>query len=1390
MSDIRIKTITVESTILNPSGYLKIQNGNVLITNTSISTNILNGSMVIDGGIGINCTYDAISSTSGGALTIGGGLSVHNQTFLGNNLIMDNSTSTINVNGILDYRLFLDSINNKHFYLALDGTNRRFDLYDTFLKMNLTAASTNSTTGALIINGGISINSTFNSTNSSNGGALTVGGGLAIGGDTYLSKTLTIGQLNQNTSGLIVRYTGNSQIALQNSTGTANSTFNMNGNTLVISNSNDYIFNTSVGNFTFNNTNYTLLTMYQDHSVFSKYLLISDTIESINSSLGALIVTGGISINCTTDAISYTSGGGITLSGGLGIYKKTFTGDSIGIELSNGNKNNKLMLYQSNSDLVQTNLFTGIGITIGSSTISGSMRFQVPSNTTDYIFYSSNTSGSSSNEIFRIKGTNEVQFIGNQQRYSIKAGGYTVNDISFQSQKVATASSLNLYTTDGDTNDNNDLKIFGLGLPNNNSNNEYLKIGWVTNNTNYIISTNNEGSGLKRPLILQTNQNTNQLTLITDGSLSLTTTNMSINSSSGGLVLLSGGLSINGTQDTSSLTSGGSITTNGGMSIKKSVCIGNTLNIYSTNGNIIMYSNTTGDFITTCFTNNYVFGATNVVNTYSSNISLYSLNNVSSGNYELLQLNTTSTNGNGIYNINSSNNGSGILRPIQLNVGKNTDIFMDTNGNVGINTTNPSYTLDINGNVQGNNYNRFNSITIYNTQDSNSIYTSGSLTVNGGTSIQRSLWVGGNVYFTNTMDSSSTSASVYMSGGLTIASGEVANFGFGALTVKGGASFGQSIYVGQDLNVNGSINGAAGSSNSFSYVTITATDNAINLSSGSLITFGGIVSQSYRNSSSVSNGGTILTAGGASIGKDLYLGGNMYNYGVTNYNNNFNSSNSSFIKIFDISGIECFSIDRSINNSDFSISRYDSSATFIEKSINISRMTGIITINNTTESLNETSGSLLTLGGITVQCTTNSTTLSSGGAVTIYGGLSVNKDTYIGGNVLISSTTSSNNQNQGALVVNGGFGITGNVNILGNTVITGNLAINGTVTSVHSTNTLLSDNIIILNSGPSGTADSGFMTQRYQIDNDIGSGDVVNDPNYYQTILPNQSGMTNIQIKLSTNSNSNNNYYNNCWIKIIGGFNNNQVRQIISYVGSTRIATLDNIWTSQNPNIGDTINLYDRPYVGTIWSANYNRFEFGTTTQNPGETTVNFTEFVPIFADSATFNSTALSINSTYGSLVVNGGISISSTSDATSITCGNGFTVAGGASIAKTLFVGTSININNVNIQPNTYDIFTTSLFNANNNVTNANISTLSFPNSVYGIDIYISIQLIANLNMYSNYHIRGVNMGNNWQIVQSYVGDSIVTFNITSTGQIQYTSQNYSGFVSLTFRFKCVTN
>ena len=288
-------------------------------------------------------------------------------------------------NGINTNRLFLDSVSNKYFYISPDGISKRLELFDTTLNIHITTQSKNATTGALIIDGGISINATEDAINSSNGGALTVSGGVAVGGNTFLSKKLTVGELYTNKHGILVRYTGNSQVALQNSTGTSTTTFNMEGDNLVIATQNDLLFKTTTGNFVFSNasTGNSLLTMTGKYSTFDKFVNITDTVESKNLTTASLIVKGGISIQCTTDAISMTSGGAISINGGLGVAKKTYIGDSLGLELWNTTKANKFLLFQQQQTVTEANIFTGLGVT------SGSLRLQVYDTSKDFTFFSS-----------------------------------------------------------------------------------------------------------------------------------------------------------------------------------------------------------------------------------------------------------------------------------------------------------------------------------------------------------------------------------------------------------------------------------------------------------------------------------------------------------------------------------------------------------------------------------------------------------------------------------------------------------------------------------------------------------------------------------------------------------------------------------------------------------------------------------------------------------------------------------------------------------------------------------------------------------------------------------------------------------------------------------------
>jgi hypothetical protein len=351
MADIRLKRITVENSPLT------IDKGDIYITSTSASNDLLNASIRTNGGISINNTYEATSSTSGGCMTIGGGVGIMKSTFIGQNLTLDSLTGALSANGLSEKRFFVDSVWNKTITMSPDGINKSFELTDTSLNLNITTGSTNSTTGALCVKGGVSINCTNTSSDSSNGGALTVAGGAAIAKDMDVGETLAVGKEYSDTPGITVRYTGTNQISLLNSSGSSWSSLNMANNDLVFSNDEKFIFK--------NNNDDTFI--IGENLVESKSVVVfSNTKTSIDASTGSLVTHGGITIHCTQESSSSTNGGSFTSLGGVAILKKTHTGDSVGINVKNANKKNKLVLYQTSGNLNITDAFSGIGNSGGS----------------------------------------------------------------------------------------------------------------------------------------------------------------------------------------------------------------------------------------------------------------------------------------------------------------------------------------------------------------------------------------------------------------------------------------------------------------------------------------------------------------------------------------------------------------------------------------------------------------------------------------------------------------------------------------------------------------------------------------------------------------------------------------------------------------------------------------------------------------------------------------------------------------------------------------------------------------------------------------------------------------------------------------------------------------
>ncbi|NDA64607.1 MAG: hypothetical protein EBX50_21640 [Chitinophagia bacterium] len=398
------------------------------------------------------------------------------------------------------------------------------------------------------------------------------------------------------------------------------------------------------------------------------------------------------------------------------------------------------------------------------------------------------------------------------------------------------------------------------------------------------------------------------------------------------------------------------------------------------------------------------------------------------------------------------------------------------------------------------------------------------------------------------------------------------------------------------------------------------------------------------------------------------------------------------------------------------------------------------------------------------------------------------------------STTVSDTSGNGALIVRGGAGITGNVNVGGNVIVTGNLTVNGSTTNVDTINTTITDNIMVLNSGPSGSHDAGFIIQRYQIDNDNGSGDVVTDNPYVIDILASQSGIASPSntIKLSYLTSVIDDYYANWWIKVETGFSSNQCRQIISYNGTTHVATLNSAWTTQNPASGDTVYLYNKPYVGIIYNELLNVFQFGSTTIDPGQNNVAFTDSIGISFNTGNCSNTTPSTNITTGGLLLAGGLAINCTTNATSSTNGGGLTISGGAAIQKSLYIGDSLNVNHVNLTPNSYDVFSSITYNALNN--QLDIPFITINKDVWSFDIFLAAKIVMTDpidNLYCNFNIRGINKSSSWEIITTYIGDdtgiefNISTENVTNNGLIEYSTPDYGIQISsVTFKYRIFTN
>ena len=96
-----------------------------------------------------------------------------------------------------------------------------------------------------------------------------------------------------------------------------------------------------------------------------------------------------------------------------------------------------------------------------------------------------------------------------------------------------------------------------------------------------------------------------------------------------------------------------------------------------------------------------------------------------------------------------------------------------------------------------------------------------------------------------------------------------------------------------------------------------------------------------------------------------------------------------------------------------------------------------------------------------------------------------------------------------------------------------------------------------------------------------------------------------------------------------------------------------------------------------------------------------------------------------------------------------------------------------------------------ANNTAVADNVTSFTFANSTT-FTAQVHVKVVATTSLFAQVELKGVynTVGSAWYMTENYINDDTgVRFSITSLGQIKYTSLNYTGFSSLTIKFRALT-
>ena len=1015
-----IDGVIIGGNVPGPGYFTTLQTGNA--TGTGYSVNFYGST------VGDKASWNPFTNT----------WSVVGTSNLGNISIINNTIST--TSGTLN----LSPAGTAN--IVLTTSTSSLVTVNSTISSSKTTASTSTTTGAIRLVGGIGINNTTDATSISSGGTITTAGGVSIAKSLYVGTLTTLGSSYSGspftTSGTFFT-TASASTFTDNATAASGTVSQWVGSyfsrpTIAASNTGITYTNAATLRITDAPTAGTNVTITNAYSLWvaggninlgTGIIINSNSNSTTSSTTGSLRLSGGIGINNSTDASSTTNGGSFTTLGGMAIGKKIFVGTSIDVPIATIGTSLSSPLVSITGSTASTSSTTG------SLTLAGGIGIN---NSTD-------ATTSSSGGSFTTSGGAAIGlklYVGTSIDVPVATIGTSLSSplISITGSTASTSPTTGVLTLSG-----------GIGINNSTD---------ATTSSSGGSFTTSGGMAVGKKIFVGTSIDVPIATIGTSLSsplISITGSTASTSSTTGSLTL-SGGIGINLATDATSVSNGGSFTTSGGMAVGLSLFVGSNIQVRS--------STVSPQKPIEISTNNYTsnqngggirFSTNNAVS--SSDISYqffdisqrsdasgvfrgsFTLGSGSTGSQELFSIYETGGFG---FTGNASNSNSPLWTFIPTTL-STTNILTVTNSD----STNINNRFVLHNTAASSTYNSewrtyYNSASGLLNQgylvlgaDTSGCYintsysgtaNSTSLSLYSGTNTtQCVLNTDGTISAGNTTASSSTTTgALKLSGGLAINKSTDATSASngGSFTTSGGAAIGLKLYVGTSVNS--------------PLINVTGSTASTSSTTGVLTLSGGIGINNSTDASSISNGGSFTTAGGASIAKSLYVGtlitlGSSYSGSPFTTSGTFLTIASSTFTDNSTAASGTVSQWVSTYHSRPTIAASNTGITYTNAATlritdaptagtnvtitnayslwvaggNINLGTGIITNSNSNSTTSSTTGSLRLSGGIGINNSTDASSTTNGGSFTTSGGAAIAKSLYVGTNIQVINSTIS-----------------------------------------------------------------------------------------------------------------------------------------------------------------------------------------------------------------------------------------------------------------------------------------------------------------------------------------------------------------------------------------------